>query len=181
MAYRLVDEVSERTGDDVLTHDEHELNHGTLREIGRLSTETQAPLDRLEYRLVPWSSFLVIPVFAFANGGVAVPDVPVEDWLSDPVVLGVGLGLLVGKTVGVFGSAWLAVRIGWARMPDSMTHVHLLGLAIAAGVGFTVALFVANLAFTDPALVEMAKLGILVGSVLAAVLGYVTLRLSTRR
>ena len=181
VAYRLVDEVAERTGDDVLTHDEHELNHGTLREIGRLSTETQAPLDRLEYRLVPWSSFLVIPVFAFANGGVAVPDVPVEEWLSDPVVLGVGLGLLVGKTVGVFGSAWLAVRIGWARMPDSMTHVHLLGLAIAAGVGFTVALFVANLAFTDPALVEMAKLGILVGSVLAAVLGYLTLRLSARR
>ena len=181
VAYRLVDEVSERTGDGVLTHDEHELNHGTLREIGRLSTETQAPLDRLEYRLVPWSSFLVIPVFAFANGGVAVPDVPVDEWLSDPVVLGVGLGLLVGKTIGVFGSAWLAVRIGWARMPESMTHFHLLGLAIAAGVGFTVALFVANLAFTSPALVEMAKLGILVGSVLAAVLGYVTLRLSTRR
>jgi len=181
VAYRLVDAVSERTGHGVLTHDEHELNHGTLREIGRLSTETQSPLDRLEYRLVPWSSFLVIPVFAFANGGVAVPDVPVEDWLSDPVVLGVGLGLLVGKTIGVFGAAWLAVRIGWARMPDAMNYLHLLGLAIAAGVGFTVALFVANLAFTSPALVEMAKLGILVGSVLAAVLGYVTLRLSTRR
>ncbi len=181
VAYRLVDEVSERTGDGVLTHDEHELNHGTLREIGRLSTETQSPLDRLEYRLVPWSSFLVIPVFAFANGGLAIPDVPVEDWLGDPVVLGVGLGLLVGKTLGVFGSAWLAVRLGWARMPDSMNNLHLLGLAIAAGVGFTVALFVANLAFTSPALIEMAKLGIMVGSVLAAVLGYVTLRLSVRR
>jgi len=181
VAYSLVDEVSERTGDGLLTHDEHELNDGTLREIGRLSTETQAPLDRLEYRLVPWSSFLVIPVFAFANGGLALPDVPVEDWLGDPVVLGVGLGLLVGKTVGVFGAAWLAVRTGWARMPDSMNQLHLLGVAIAAGVGFTVALFVANLAFTSPALVEMAKLGIMVGSVLAAVLGYVTLRISTRR
>ena len=181
VAYRLVDEVSERTGDGVLTHDEHELNHGSLREIGRLSTETQAPLDRLEYRLVPWSSFLVIPLFAFANGGITIPDVPVEDWLSDPVVLGVGLGLLVGKTLGVFGAAWLAVRFGWARMPDSMNYLHLLGLAIASGVGFTVALFVANLAFTSPALIEMAKLGIIVGSVLAAVLGYLTLRLSVRR
>jgi NhaA family Na+:H+ antiporter len=66
-------------------------------------------------------------------------------------------------------------------MPDSMNNLHLLGLAIAAGVGFTVALFVANLAFTSPALIEMAKLGIMVGSVLAAVLGYVTLRLSVRR
>ena len=180
VAYRLVDEVSERTGDGVLTHDEHELNHGTLREIGRLSTETQAPLDRLEYRLVPWSSFLVIPLFAFANGGLTLPDVPVGDWLGDPVVLGVGLGLLLGKTIGVFGAAWLAVRTGWARMPDSMNNLHLLGVAMAAGVGFTVALFVANLAFTSPALNEMAKLGIMLGSVLAAVLGYLTLRFSTR-
>ncbi len=84
VAYRLVDEVSERTGDGVLTHDEHELNHGTLREIGRLSTETQAPLDRLEYRLVPWSSFLVIPLFAFANGGLTLPDVPVGGLAGRP-------------------------------------------------------------------------------------------------
>jgi Na+:H+ antiporter, NhaA family len=72
------------------------------------------------------------------------------------------------------------VRTGWARMPESMNHVQLLGVAMAAGVGFTVALFVANLAFTSPALVEMAKLGILVGSVLAAVLGYLTLWISVR-
>ena len=180
VAYRLVDEVSERTGDGVLTHDEHQLNHGTLREVGRLSTETQAPLDRLEYRLVPWSNFLVIPLFAFANGGLTLPDVPVGDWLGDPVVLGVGLGLLLGKTIGVFGAAWLAVRTGWARMPDSMNNLHLLGVAMASGVGFTVALLVANLAFTSPALNEMAKLGIMLGSVLAAVLGYLTLRFSTR-
>jgi len=181
VARGLVDEIEERTGDDVLTNDEHELNDGTLREIGRLSRETQAPLDRLEYRLVPWSSLLVIPLFAFANGGIPVPDVPVEDWLGDPVVLGVALGLLLGKTVGVFGAAWLAVRTGWARMPESMTNVHLLGVAMAAGVGFTVALFVANLAFTAGPMAEMAKLGILLGSVLAAVLGYLTLRLSARR
>lgn len=181
VAYRLVGEVSERIGDGVLTHDEHAMNFGTLREIGRLSLETQAPLDRLEYRLVPWSSFLIIPVFAFANGGLAIPEVPAGVWLSDPVVLGVGLGLLVGKTTGVFGAAWLSVRLGWARMPGDMDNLHLLGVAIAAGVGFTVALFVANLAFTSPALVEMAKLGIMVGSVMAAVLGYVTLRVFSRR
>jgi NhaA family Na+:H+ antiporter len=124
---------------------------------------------------------LVIPLFAFANGGLTLPDVPLGDWLGDPVVLGVGLGLLLGKTIGVFGAAWLAVRTGWARMPDSMNNLHLLGLAMAAGVGFTVALFVANLAFTSPALNEMAKLGIMLGSVLAAVLGYLTLRFSTRK
>jgi Na+:H+ antiporter, NhaA family len=180
VARGLVDEIDARTGDGILTNDEHELNDGTLREIGRLSRETQAPLDRLEYRLVPWSSFLVIPLFAFANGGVPLPDVPVGDWLADPVVLGVALGLVLGKTIGVFGAAWLAVRTGWARMPEAMTNVHLLGVAMAAGVGFTVALFVANLAFAAGPMAEMAKLGILLGSVLAAVLGYLTLRLSAR-
>jgi Na+:H+ antiporter, NhaA family len=180
VARELVDEVDQRVRDGILTHDEHELNHGTLREIGRLSTETQAPLDRMEYRLVPWSSFVVIPIFAFANGGLAVPSVPVETWLTDPVVLGVGLGLLAGKTLGVFGAAWLSARLGWARLPDSMTYRHLLGVAVAAGVGFTVALFVADLAFASAELEELAKLGIMVGSVLAAVLGYVILRLAPR-
>jgi NhaA family Na+:H+ antiporter len=180
VARELVDEVDRRVADGILTHDEHELNHGTLREIGRLSNETQAPLDRMEFRLVPWSSFVVIPIFAFANGGLAVPSVPVETWLTDPVVLGVGLGLLAGKTLGVFGAAWLSARLGWAKLPDSMTYHHLLGVAVAAGVGFTVALFVADLAFASAELEELAKLGIMVGSVLAAVLGYVILRLAPR-
>ena len=177
VANRLVGEVSDRTGDGVLTHDEHALNHGTLREIGRLSMETQAPLDRLEYRLAPWAGFLIVPVFAFANAGLPFPKVSPAVWLSDPVVLGVGLGLVVGKTIGVFGAAWLSVRVGWARMPSGMTNLHLLGVAMCAGVGFTVAIFVANLAFSDGALVELAKLGIIVGSVVAGVLGYLTLRL----
>ena len=180
VANRLVGEVSERIGDGVLTHDEHALNHGTLREIGRLSMETQAPLDRLEYRLAPWAGFVIIPVFAFANAGLAVPAVSPAVWLSDPVVLGVGLGLVVGKTVGVFGSAWLSVRLGWAKMPRGMTDVHLLGVAMCAGVGFTVALFVANLAFSSPELNELAKLGIMVGSLVAGVLGYLTLRLFSK-
>src|SRR5680860_518078 len=180
VANRLVGEVFERTGDGVLTHDEHALNHGTLREIGRLSMETQAPLDRLEYRLAPWAGFVIIPVFAFANAGLAIPQVSPAVWLADPVVLGVGLGLVVGKTIGLFGAAWLAVRAGWARMPAGMTDLHLLGVAMCAGVGFTVALFVANLAFSTPGLVESAKLGIMIGSAVAGVLGYLTLRLFSR-
>lgn len=180
VASRLVSEVSERLRDDVLTHDEYALNHGTLREIGRLSMETQAPLDRLEYRLAPWAGFFIVPVFAFANAGLAIPRVSPGVWLSDPVVLGIGLGLIVGKTVGVFGSAWLAVRVGWARMPTGMTNLHLLGVAMCAGVGFTVAIFVANLAFGSGELVELAKLGIMVGSVIAGVLGFLTLRLFSR-
>ena len=180
VANRLVGEVSNRIGDRVLTHDEHALNHGTLREIGRLSMETQAPLDRLEYRLAPWAGFVIIPVFAFANAGLVIPRVSPAVWLADSVVLGVGLGLVVGKTIGVFGSAWLSVRMGFAKMPRGMNDLHLLGVAMCAGVGFTVALFVANLSFSTDRLVEMAKLGIMVGSLVAGVLGYLTLRLFSR-
>src|SRR5665647_735711 len=153
-ANRLVGEVSQRLGDGVLTHEEHALNHGTLREIRRLSLETLAPLDRIEYRLSSWSAFFIVPVFAFANAGLVIPRVSPAGWLSDPVVLGVGLGLVFGKTIGVFSAAWLAARVGIARMPAGMTNVHLLGVSICAGVGFTVAMFVANLAFADGQFLE---------------------------
>ena len=180
IASRLVDEVSQRLGDGVLTHDEYALNDGTLREIRRLSLETRAPLDRIEYRLSSWSAFLIVPIFAFANAGLVFPRVPPLEWLSDPVVLGVGLGLVFGKIIGVFASAWLAVKVGVARMPAGLTNVHLLGVSTCAGVGFTVALFVAGLAFTDSQHLESAKLGIIVGSVVAGVLGYLTLRMTSR-
>lgn len=179
-ASRLVADVVRRNDDDVVTAEEYELNDHTLRELRRLSRETQSPLHRTENALAGWVSFGIVPVFAFANAGVRYPDVPVAEWLTDPVVLGIAVGLVLGKTAGIFGSAWLAVRTGLVRYPSGMTSQHLLGVAMAGGIGFTVAMFVANLAFTDPAVVEQAKLGILVGSVLAAVLGYVVLRSGSR-
>lgn len=177
-ASRLVAEVVHRNEDAVVTAEEYELNDHTLREIRRLSRETQSPLHRTENALAGWVSFGIVPVFAFANAGVAYPDVPVAEWITDPVVLGIAVGLVLGKTVGIFGSAWLAVRSGLARYPAGMTSQHLLGVAMTGGIGFTVAMFVANLAFTEPGVTEAAKLGILVGSVVAAVAGYVVLRLS---
>ena len=179
-AGRLVGEVAQRLGDGVLTHEEHSLNHGTMREIRRLSLETLAPLDRIEYRLSTWSAFFIVPVFAFANAGLVIPRVSPAEWLTDPVVLGVGLGLVLGKTIGVFGAAWLAARAGIGRMPAGMNNAHLLAVSICAGVGFTVAMFVANLAFVDGQFVESAKLGIIVGSVVAGILGYVALRVTPR-
>lgn len=121
-----------------------------------------------------------MPVFAFANAGLAIPRVSPAVWLSDPVVLGVGLGLVFGKTIGVFSAAWLAARVGIARMPAGMTNVHLLAVSICAGVGFTVAMFVANLAFADAQFLESAKLGIIVGSVVAGLLGYLALQITSR-
>ena len=177
-ASRLVAEVVSRNEDEVVTTEEYELNDHTLREIRRLSRETQSPLHRTENALAGWVSFGIVPVFAFANAGVRYPDVPVAQWITDPVVLGIAVGLVLGKTVGIFGSAWLAVRSGLARYPAGMTSQHLLGVAMAGGIGFTVAMFVANLAFTEPAVTEAAKLGILVGSFVAAVASYLVLRLS---
>ena len=178
VANRLVSEVVDRNEDGVVTADEHEQNDHTLREIRRLTRETQSPLHRVETGLAPYVAFGIVPLFAFANAGLPFPDVPLAEWLGDPVVLGIALGLVVGKTLGIFGASWLTVRAGLARYPAGMTQSHLLGVSMTAGVGFTVAIFVANLAFTDGAVVELAKLGIVVGSVVAAVGGYLVLRLT---
>jgi NhaA family Na+:H+ antiporter len=178
VATNLVKEVVSRNKDGVITADEHEENDHTLREIRRLTRETQSPLHRVENRLAPWVAFGIVPLFAFANAGVPYPDVPVADWVSDPVVLGIALGLVVGKTLGIFGAAWAIEKTGIARYPSGMTPTHLLGVAMTAGIGFTVAIFIANLAFTDPEVVEIAKLGILLGSLVAAVGGYLMLRVT---
>jgi NhaA family Na+:H+ antiporter len=179
VANELVEEVVVRNEDGVVTADEHEANDHTLRELRRLSRETQSPLHRIENSLAAWVSFGIVPLFAFANAGIPYPDVPLGDWLTDPVVLGIVVGLVAGKTIGVFGAAWVAQRVGLGRYPSGMTSSHLLGVAMCAGIGFTVAIFIANLAFTDaPEITEIAKLGILVGSVIAAVAGYLVLRLT---
>ncbi len=180
VARRLVDEVVSRNADGVVTADEYEENDHTLREIRRLSMETQSPLHRIEVSLAPYVGFGIVPVFAFANAGLLLPDVPLSEWLVEPVVLGVMLGLVVGKTVGVFGASWLLVRSGVARFPSGMTQAHLLGLSITAGIGFTVAMFVADLAFEAGPVKEAAKLAILVGSAIAAIAGYAVLRFTAR-
>ena len=179
VATRLVDEVVHRNDDGLVTAYEHGENDHTLRELKRLSRETQSPLHRNEVALAPYVAFCIVPLFAFANAGLPYPDVPVSEWLSDPVVLGVALGLVLGKTLGIFGAAWLTVRAGWARYPTGMGQSHLLGVSMTAGIGFTVAIFVANLAFADEQVVDLAKLGIILGSFIAAVAGYLLLRYSS--
>ncbi len=144
----------------------------TLAEVAR---ESVAPLARNEHRLLAWSSFMVLPIFALGNAGVRVEGDMTQ--LLQPVAIGTALGLLVGKTVGISLFTWLAVKIGWGRMPEGVTGLDVVALAAVAGIGFTVAIFVSSLAFVDPALTDQAKLGILIGSVLAGLLGYLLLRL----
>jgi Na+:H+ antiporter, NhaA family len=161
----------------------HEADHHTVQrvqsiidDLQRLSRESLPPLARLESRLSSYASFLVVPLFAFANAGVVVSGDAMRGAAGDPILLGVLVGLLGGKVVGVTAGAWLAVRLGIGRLPAHTTWRHVIGLGLLAGVGFTVALFVAALSFTDPANLDSAKIGIFAGSLLAGVAGYVWLR-----
>ncbi len=151
---------------------------GTVQtmENGILGVET--PLQRLEHGMHGWVAFLVLPVFAFFNAGIPIAFDQLGSALVQPVTLGVVAGLLAGKFLGIAGITWLAVRLGIARLPQGTHMVQLVGVALLGGIGFTMSIFIAELAFAhQPALVLQAKLGILAASLVAGVGGYLWLRL----
>ena len=135
----------------------------------------QTPLQRLEHMLHPWVAFFIMPVFALANAGVSIGS-GLLGALANPIALGVGAGLVVGKQVGVLLFSWLAVRFGIATLPAGAGWRQLYGVACLCGIGFTMSLFIANLAFEDPASLDIAKTGILSASLVAGVLGFLILR-----
>ncbi len=137
--------------------------------------------ERLQRVLHPWSAYVVVPVFGLANAGVQLDGESLRAAATSPVTIGVAVALVVGNAVGIFGAATLALRLGLGDLPGRVRYSHLLGGAILAGIGFTISLFIAELAFDDVALVEQAKIGILAGSLVAAVLGSVALRLFGER
>jgi NhaA family Na+:H+ antiporter len=140
-----------------------------LRRVARTSV---SPAERLQHDLHPVTSFVIVPLFALANAGVSLEAGALDPPGATAVAVGVGVGLVVGKLVGVGGASWLAVRLGIGRLPEGVTPRQVLGVAAIAGIGFTVSLFVAGLAFpADPELEGAAKIGILGASVIAAVLG----------
>jgi NhaA family Na+:H+ antiporter len=132
----------------------------------------QSPLQRIEHGLIPWVTFAIIPIFALANAGIDLTGIRWGEALSHPVTQGVVLGLVVGKFAGIGLFSWVAVRLGWGRLPAGVQWKHLLGAAWLGGIGFTMSLFIAQLAFKDPAMVEEAKLGILLASAISAALGF---------
>jgi Na+/H+ antiporter NhaA len=130
------------------------------------------PIRRLQQLLHPWSSYLVVPVFALANAGVALDRDLLARAVGSPITLGVLAGLVVGKLVGIVGASLLAIRVGLGTMPRLVSRQQLAAAAALTGVGFTVALFVTDLAITDPAAQEEAKVGILIASAAAATIGW---------
>jgi NhaA family Na+:H+ antiporter len=143
--------------------------------LSDIANESVSPLNRLEYSLLPWSSFFVVPVFALANTGIDFGRIDFFDALTSSVSMGVALGLVVGKTVGISIFTLAAVRLGLGRLPANTTWRHIIGLSMIAGIGFTVSLFIAGLAFQTPLLIDQAKVGIFVGSLVAGIAGAVYL------
>jgi Na+:H+ antiporter, NhaA family len=165
-ADRIADELS----------DDHAVTAEEVRAISFRLRESVSVAERLQELLHPCTSFFVIPVFALANAGVRITSDSVGDAVGSSITAGVAAGLVAGKILGICGAIALAVRFGIGRLPDGVGARHVLGMSAIAGIGFTVSLFVAGLAFGDAALEAEAKLGILAASAVAAVLGAVVLR-----
>jgi NhaA family Na+:H+ antiporter len=141
----------------------------------------QSPLQRIEHRVSPWVTFMILPLFALSNAGIDLGAVRWGEALGERVTLGVLLGLAVGKVLGIAGASWLAVRLGVGRLPADVSWTQLVGAAWLGGIGFTMSLFIAQLAFRDPMHVEQAKIGILLGSLVAAIAGLAWLYVTAAR
>ena len=137
-----------------------------------------SPNERLQELLHPWTSYVVVPLFALANAGVPLGGDAISRAVGSPITIGIVVGLVAGKTIGISLASFLAVRLGLGTLPRGMTMRHVLGAAALAGIGFTVSLFVTDLAFEDEVLRDEAKVGVLAASVLAAALGWLLFRLS---
>jgi NhaA family Na+:H+ antiporter len=155
-------------------------DHETLL-LADIASEAVSPLIRMEHRLVGWSSFVIVPLFALANAGVDFRNVSITDALVSPVALGVAVGLFLGKIIGISLASYGAVRFNLGRLPPGTTWAHVFGLSAVAGIGFTVSLFVAGLAFTDPLLTNLAKVGIFSGSIVSGIVGSIILARVGRR
>ncbi len=159
---------AERVADELST--DADVTATEVRDISFRLRESVPVTERLQDLLHPWTSYVIIPLFALANAGVTISGDALADAASSPVALGVVAGLALGKLIGVAGAISLATALGLGRLPAGITVRHVVGMAAVTGIGFTVSIFVAGLAFDDPALTDQAKIAVLVASTLAAAL-----------
>jgi len=156
------------------------LDDGAAADIEAPAGERRSVLDRIEHDLHPWTSYGVLPIFALANAGIALDGGAIGDALRSPVSGGVALGLVVGKPAGILSFAWAATRLRLATLPAGVRWPQLGAVAVVAGIGFTVSLFISGLAFSDARQVDDAKMAILAASCLMGIAGYAAVRLTTR-
>jgi NhaA family Na+:H+ antiporter len=169
----IVDDFEGRTvgGEDASTED----HHAALWELEDAAEQAQAPMLRIEHALQSLVAFVIVPLFALANAGVAVRG-DLAGMLAEPVTVGVLLGLVIGKQVGISLAAYAVVRLGLASLPEGVSWRHIYGAAWLGGIGFTMSLFIAGLAYGAGPLLDLAKVGILGASIVAGTGGYVVLR-----
>jgi len=160
-------------GENVLSNQERQT---TVIAIEESCEKVLTPLQRFEHGLHPWVAFFIIPVFALANAGVTVAGLDILAALLSPVSLGIIVGLFVGKQFGIFTFSFLAVKMKFASLPEGVNWKNLYGAGILAGIGFTMSLFIAGLAFSDPTLIDLSKIGILTGSLLSGIVGFMFLK-----
>lgn len=137
----------------------------------------RSPLIRLEQLLHPWVAYAVLPIFGFANAGVSLKGLSIET-LLDPLVLGIAGGLFIGKQVGIFASVWLMVKLKLVELPKRVTWAGVYGISLIAGIGFTMSLFIGTLAFRDAEHLALVRVGVIIGSMLSGVIGFLVLRWS---
>jgi Na+:H+ antiporter, NhaA family len=143
------------------------------------ATGGESPSQSLEHDLHPWVAFGIMPIFAFTNAGVRLTDIALTD-LLDPIQLGIGLGLFLGKQIGVIGSIWMVVRLGLSTLPEGANWRQVYGMALLTGVGFTMSLFVSTLAFPAEGYDADVRIAVLLGSLASAIVGYAVLRTAVR-
>lgn len=153
---------------------------GIMIPIKGKTDENKSPLLSLEHTLHPWVAFLILPAFAFANAGISFSGMIFND-LFNPITLGIITGFFVGKQVGVMGATWLTVKLKWCKLPQDINWRQYYGMALLTGIGFTMSLFIGGLSFESTEHTTSVRLGVLLGSVLSGILGYLILLKSSRR
>ena len=179
-AVALLNEEVVRTSAADAMRDQH-LDPDEIARLRFLLDESVPAVELLQSRLHPFSSYVVLPLFALANAGVAVSGSGLVDALTSPVALGIVVGLVIGKPLGIVLFTWIAVKAKVGRLPEETTWPMVVGLGAVGGIGFTVSLFIAGLSYESALLTDAAKIGIIGGSVLAAVAGVLVLMAATRK
>lgn len=149
--------------------------HQIIQDVKELSLAAETPLQKIEYALHPWVAFAIMPLFALANSGMII-GADFFTAIMNPVSMGVVTGLIIGKFIGIMLFTWLMIKFKVAKLPAQSNWSHIIGVALLAGVGFTMSLFISNLAFSDPKMIEQAKYGILLASVTAGIIGTLALK-----
>lgn len=168
-SHMLFDEFTKSQPNEVslVTHEQYEI----LNKVRKLSKYAIPPLQRLEHNLHPFVAFFILPIFALCNAGISLSG-DIFTIYSSSVSLGIIVGLIAGKVIGIAGTTFLFVKSRWIKLPENMTMQHVIGLAFLGAIGFTMSLFISDLSFSDPHIIAQAKLSVITASILAGLIGY---------